>query len=107
MTIGSALSALSNYPIPSAVVQNIVEGSGLGAEDEASIEIRKTNAFKRATANIYSFLATAPNVSQGGMTFSFSASERQLFQKKASLLLTEIDEADTADIQCGYIDEDF
>ena len=107
MKIIDALKALNNYPIPTSTVVNITEEAGLTATNEADAKTRKSNAFKKAKALTYQFLAEAPNISQGGINYSFSQAERDMFAKKASALLDEIGDEEGADFEVGYVGEDF
>lgn len=104
MNIASTLKALSAYPIPSALIENICEGEGLDGEQDATTEIRQGVAYKRAKASVYTFLATAPNVSQGGISYSFTSEDKAYFRRCASLLMEEIGEGDA---QFGYIGDNY
>jgi len=107
MKIIDALKSLSNYPIPTSTVVNITEEAGLTATNEADAKTRKTAAYKKAKALTYQFLAEAPNISQGGITYKFNKEERDMFAKKASALLDEIGDGEGADFEVGYVGEDF
>ena len=107
MTIRAALQAITNYPIPSSVIENIADEAGLVASDTITKEIRRSDDYKRATAYAYRFLADAPNISQGGISYTFSEDERSRFAKRAAAILDELGEGNQADVQCGYIGEDF
>ena len=108
MKISAALKSITNYPIPSSVIENVADEAGLGdATQEITKEIRKGSDFKRATAYVYRFLADAPNITQGGISYTISEDERSRFAKRAAAILDELGEGDTADIPCGYVGEDF
>jgi len=108
MTISAALKSISNYPIPSSVIDNVADEAGIADTTQtATKEIRKSSDFKRATAYVYRFLADAPNITQGGISYTFSEDERSRFSKRAAAILDELGEGDQADIQCGYMGEDF
>ncbi len=98
---------MSSYPIPASTIENIIDEAGLDAEADITKEIRASDEFKRAKALAYAFLAEAPNVTQGGISYAFSEDERSRFQKKSSNLLAELGEDEGSDIPCGYIGEDF
>jgi hypothetical protein len=102
------IKAMSSYPIPAATIDNIIDEAGLDADAEITKETRASNEFKKAKALTYAFLAEAPNITQGGISYTFSEDERSRFAKKSNSLLAELgeDEAGT-DVQCGYIGEDF
>lgn len=98
---------LSAYPIPSAAIEDIAEGVGLAVDAELTSEIRNGIAFKRAQARVYLFLSEAPNVSQGGISFSFSEEERRRFRRRAESLFEQIgDTSSDAGVEYGYKGED-
>lgn len=107
MNILDSLRSISNYPIPTPTLVNICEEAGLKATKEADKTTRQSDGYKKAKALVYQFLSEAPNVSQGGITYSFSQDERDRFAKKASALLDEIGEAEGTEIEMGYVGEDF
>ncbi len=105
-----SLSATSAYPIPEAVLVDIAESTGLDPEESATLEVRQSKAYKWAKAKTYLFLAAAPNVSQNGISYSFSAEERKRFLALAKALLDEIGEDASAcgdGTRYGYRGEDF
>ncbi len=106
MTIQQSLKSLSAYPIPSATIANIAEGLGLVAEAEATREVRASRDFKRAQAQVYLFLVEAPNVSQGGVSFSFTDEERRRFRLRAESLLEEAGDEDNLLGDYGYMGSD-
>lgn len=107
MKTSNAIKAMSSYPIPAATIENIIEEAGLDAEADITKEMRASDQFKKAKALTYAFLSEAPNITQGGISYTFSEDERSRFQKKSSNLLAELWEDEGSDIPCGYIGEDF
>lgn len=102
-----ALQSLSGYPIPRASIINMAEEAGLDPLADIGPADRKSSAFKKAKAQVYSFLAEAPNISQAGISFTFSAEERKRFQMKAQALLEEAGDAGVEFTDYGYKGEDF
>ncbi len=90
MTILESLKSLSGYPIPRLSLENIAEECGLTASDEATAEVRAEKPFKRAKARVYRMLAEAPDVSQGGISYSFSDEDKKNFRMLAQSLLEEV-----------------
>lgn len=104
-TIISALQSVSLYPIPTATVESALSANGLSGSDEATESVLNSSAFKRAKSSVYMFLSIAPNISQGGVSFSFTAKEKDMFRRMASELLAE---ADSIGGECfGWMGEDF
>jgi hypothetical protein len=103
MNVLQSLKSLSNYPIPSATIQDVADGLDLSVDTVLTVELRKEKNFKRAQAQIYFFLSEAPNVSQGGISYSFSDEERRRFRLRAESILEEIgDDGSSAGVAYGY-----
>lgn len=103
MTILQSLKSITAYPIPSATLQDIVEGCGLSVDADLTNEMRNGIEFKRAKARVYLYLITAPNISQNGVSFSFTSEERKCFKKTAKGILTEIgDDISGLGVKYGY-----
>ena len=102
-----SLKSLSNYPIPLATIQDVADEVGLDIDTELTQEIRNGKRFKRAKAQLYFFLSEAPNVSQGGISYSFSEEERKQFRLRAESILDEIgDNRNSFGVEYGYKGED-
>ena len=107
MNVLQSLRSLSSYPIPTATIEDVAEGVGLAIDTEVTQELRKDKCFKRAQARVYIFLSEAPNVSQGGISYSFSEEERRRFRLRAENLLEQIGDATSeAGVEYGYKGED-
>lgn len=107
MTILESLKSLSGYPIPRLSLENIAEECGLSASEAATEEQRATKPFKRAKARVYILLSEAPDVSQGGITYSFSDEDKKRFRMQAEALLEEIgDDTSALSDEYGWMGED-
>ncbi len=105
MTIAQSLKSISAYPIPSATLQDIAEGEGLTIDAEVTPEARRSRSFRKAKAAVLMWLSGAPNVSQGGQSYSFSEDERKHFRNQAAAILDELGETGAA-VVFGYQGED-
>lgn len=107
MTTLQSLKSITAYPIPTATLQDIAEGCGLQVDADLTTEVRTTAEYKRAKARVYIYLITAPNISQNGISFSFTSEERKCFKKAAKDLLTEIGDSTAGlGVSYGYKGED-
>lgn len=77
MTVRESLHAITNYPIPDAFLESIGEEVGLDMSQE--LTEASPVSLNRVRARAYYFLATAPNVSEGGVSISFTATEKNFF----------------------------
>lgn len=102
MDVRQSLLSLSNYPIPMPMVESVAQAYVLDLDLEATAAVRSQADYKRAQAAIYSFLSTAPNVSQGGISFSLSDADKARFRRKALDLLEETGDIGLGGIPYGY-----
>lgn len=106
MTIFDSLKALSGYPIPYELIQDAMEELEL-VNQECTSEIRKSKEYKAAKAKIFRFLEVAPNVSQGGISYSFTDESRQRYRRMADKLEAEIGEEGGGGVEYGYQGDSF
>lgn len=106
MTIEESLRSISSYPIPANAVRAITDGIGLYGDDTYDQLVAENILYKRAMALVYLFLSEAPNVSQGGISFSFSSDERKSYKLKAEKIFSGIGEEEESGIAYGYMGSD-
>lgn len=94
-TILEALKGINAYPVPLRAHVEIAEGRGLNVNDEATISVLRSAAYRLATADTLLWLSLAPNISQGGQSYSFSEEQRVQLRKKADTLYGECGEEDS------------
>lgn len=104
LTVLQSLKSISAYPIPMEVVINACEEQGIDYNEDAVV-YRNTAGYKRAKSSLCRFLAMAPNVSQNGVSYSFTSDERRGFSQMAASLEKEADGA--SGYAYGYVGEDF
>lgn len=103
----TSLRGMTIYPIPASVLQECALDAGCTPDAEVTGEVRQSKEFKRAKARVLNFLSTAPNVTQQGVSFTFSQYERANFRKMAATLEAETDGDATGAGTYGYVGEDF
>lgn len=108
MTILQSLKSLTTYPIPSAALCSIAEGCGVAPDAKLSADVAATPQYQRAQARVYMYLYSAPNIAQGGISFSFSSEERKRFMALAKTILAAIgDNTSVCGTRYGYKGTDF
>ncbi len=95
-TILEALKGINAYPIPPHTLNGIAEVRDLSLADTATRETLNGKDFKLATADVLMWLSKAPNISQGGQSYSFSEEQRKNLRNEANGLYTECDEDKSA-----------
>lgn len=107
MTILQSLKSLSGYPIPNDSLMNVIIEAGLSADGEITQETCRDANYKRAKAKVYLLLANAPDVSQGGISYSFSDEDKKHFRMQAQALLDEVgDDTSAIGDDYGWMGED-
>ena len=95
-TILDAIKSVTLYPLPSRTIEQIAVRRGCALSDEATQERLTGTAYNLAKADVLKWLASAPNVSQGGQSYSFTEEQRQQFRNEANALYKEFDADDSA-----------
>lgn len=85
-TILQSLASINAYPVPFPAIADIAESRGLNLEDEASTEVRAQPGFRLAKADVLWWLSEAPDVSQAGISYSFTESDKRNFKRQASAI---------------------
>lgn len=100
-TVFESLKSLSGYPVPQSALIRITVGRGLAISAEATASVLRSQSYRLAEADLMKWLAKAPNVSQGGVSYSFSESEREQFKAEAEAIYEESGEGQPSS-QYGY-----
>lgn len=90
MTVKEALASINAYPIPDNALCSIAQGRGLDINDETDAYIIGGDTFRLAKADVLQWLSIAPNVSQGGQSYSFTEDERTALRAAAQQIYEEI-----------------
>lgn len=96
LTILDALKGLTAYPIPLRALAEIAEGRGVALHEEATEEALSGKAYNLAKADVFLWLFSAPNITQGGQSYSFSDAQRTEFKNRAHRLFSEYDTGNAA-----------
>lgn len=79
MTLIDYLRGLTNYPVPEEALQSILSKRGLDGKRTMTDD----KLLCLVTADLYSWLSTAPDISQGGQSYSLSDNIREYYRKRA------------------------
>lgn len=86
MDLSELLKSINAYPIPENVILEAALKNGLDADTEVTKEVVDSSSYRLAQAEVYTFLAGAPNITQNGISFSFSDEQRNYFMKTATAI---------------------
>lgn len=99
ITIEEALRGISGYPVPPSTLLAVAARRGLDLDAQADGSVLRGTAFNLAKADILMWLSTAPDISQGGQSYSFTDGQRSAMRGEAGDLLSEFD---TSGSKPGY-----
>lgn len=100
-TILESLKSVNAYPVPLRTIVEIAERRGLSLTSDATQAELRGKDYKLATADLLLWLSLAPNISQGGQSYSFTDEQRQQFRNRANALFDEFGE-ETSSVQPTY-----
>lgn len=95
-TVLESLKGISAYPIPLRALVESAKRRGLDLDEEVSQERITSKVYKVVKADLLSWLALAPNITQGGQSFSFTDEQRQQLRNQAKTLYDECGEVSAA-----------
>lgn len=91
MTYQEALKSISAYPIQFRTLAEISESRGINLLSNINADDFKSKSYRLAKADLLYWLSFAPNVSQGGQSFSFSEEQRKAMKIEANAIYSELE----------------
>lgn len=79
-----ALKSVNAYPIPLRTLVETAERRNISLTADATQEELQSKNFRLAKADLLLWLSLAPNISQGGQSFSFTDEQRKDFKRQAN-----------------------
>ena len=89
-TVLEALKGVNAYPVPLRTLTAIADKRGLSLTTEATQEVQKSKEYNLAVADLLMWLSIAPDVSQGGQSYSFTDEQRKQFRNRANSLYDDL-----------------
>lgn len=86
-----ALKGVNAYPIPLRTLVETAEKRGIDVDAEATQEVLTGKAYALSVADLFMWLSFAPDVSQGGQSYSFTDEQRKQFRNHAQALYKDFD----------------
>lgn len=98
-----ALKSVNAYPIPLRTIVETAERRNISLTAETSQNNLTSKNFRLAKADLLLWLSIAPNISQGGQSFSFTDEERKQMRRQAQDIYDELEpEANAGCVTFGY-----
>ena len=101
MTTLEALKGINSYPIPLRTLEETAGRRGVDLEAEAKAETLRGKEYRLTYADLLMWLSFAPQVTQGGQSYSFTDDQRLQMRNRASELYEELEE-NAPKAQFGY-----
>lgn len=101
-TVLEALRGINSYPIPLRTIYEVAERRGVDIHSETSVEMLKSREFNLCRADLLLWLSYAPNVTQGGQSYSFSDEQRIRMRNMAQEIYDELEEEGLPKTLYGY-----
>lgn len=79
------------YPLPSATLDGVCIRRGLSRDAEATTDVFQSAAYRLAEADVLTWLAAAPNISQGGQNYTFTDEQRKTYRTRAAAVFEELE----------------
>lgn len=86
-----ALKSINAYPIPMRTLVETAECRGVDLMKTASQESLKSKPYRLAKADLLLWLSLAPNITQGGQSYSFTDEQRKLMRQQAQGIYDELE----------------
>ncbi len=102
MTTLEALKGINSYPIPLRTLQEVAERRGVDLDMAATIAVIQSREYNLAYADLLMWLSFAPQVTQGGQSYSFTDEQRLQMRNRASEIYEELEEDNAPKIRYGY-----
>ena len=95
-TILEALKGINAYPIPHRTLDEVAVRRGIDLCSEATKETMAGADYNLALADLLLWLSFAPDISQGGQSFSFTDEQRMQMRNEARALYKDFGAEDGA-----------
>ncbi len=91
-TVLEALRGINSYPIPLRTIKEVAERRVVDIYSETTLSMLKSREFNLCRADLLLWLSYAPNVTQGGQSYSFTDEQRLRMRNMAQQLYDELEE---------------
>lgn len=101
-TLLSSLRAVNAYPVPQSFIETAAATRGLDLSAEITQDALKSKEYRLAYADLLMWLSQAPNVSQGGQSYTFDNEQRLKFSNMALAIYGDYKEDNAPKTTYGY-----
>lgn len=101
-TIAESLRSISAYPIPPRTLEAVAASRGVDLCEEAYGAVTRSSSYRLCEADLLMWLSAAPDLSQGGQTYSFTDAQRTNMRSRAQKLYDALDPLGAPKVTYGY-----
>ena len=102
-TVLETLKAVNAYPVPLRTFIETAEQRCLTLNEEATREVLTGRGYRLAYADLLLWLSYAPDIAQGGQSYSFTDEQRADLRSRARAIYGELEEeSDIPKSNYGY-----
>lgn len=102
-TFLEALKGVNAYPIPLRTIMEAADRRNIPLTADATQESLQSKDYLLAKADLLLWLSLAPDISQGGQSFSFTDAQRKDFKRQARALFDKYEpDAGAGCVRYGY-----
>lgn len=101
-TLLSHLRAVNAYPIPESFIKTFSVARGLDPSVEITQDALNSKEYRLAYADLLMWFSQAPNVSQGGQSYTFDNEQRLKFSNMALAIYGEYKDDNAPKTAYGY-----
>ena len=98
----NALKGINAYPIPIRTLMEVAGKRQVDVYEELNAEVLASRGYNLCRADLLMWLSYAPNISQGGQSYSFSEEQRLRMRNEAKQLYDEYGEEAAPKTIYGY-----
>ena len=102
MTVLDSLRSISGYPLSAFALEMAAISRGLDIREEVTKDVAASDAYRLAKADVLMMLADAPDVTQEGISYSFTDEQRNSFRMSASVIYGECGDDTAGSTIYGY-----
>ncbi len=106
MVVREFLQGINAYPIPQETIEGVALRRGLDLSLECTSEVVESKEMNLAKADLLEWLSEAPNISQGGQTYSIPVTVAKQMLERAKVIRAEYgegrDNKKTNTVKYGY-----
>jgi len=95
-TLLTSLQSVNAYPVPQSFIETAAAKRGLDLEEEITRDALNSKEYRLVYADLLMWLSEAPNISQGGQSYSFDNEQRLKFRNEALAIYGELEDEDNA-----------